>query len=645
MAEAFGVAAGAIGVAGFALQLGESIAKIKSFCDRVRDAPIELQEYVEELEITRKMIKKIDAEAPCGSMDRALLQESLALCREAIKRITAVADQLEKGMLRKRYRTSIKMILKEEVIARMLQKLARAKEDLHMAYTQYTSSQLEARTSRLMDDATQLKGDTSRLINTTSRVNDEVLSHRQLFASLQAGQDSQMQLLRNIATLASSVSHSGNVQAVSQLSPADVNGHKRWYSTLRSDTKRYKLGAPTWLWSRIWDIEVTRAIAGWKFSLRSYRIISYYHPVWGLIREGDTEGVRRLLDLKQVCMSDQDCTGHSLFSIAVGYLQTDTARFLFENGVNSNMAAEPPCDAHLEYRMFYSALVFNAVAATREHLSFLDDCGYEVNNSLLRILAKPLASIPDEERLWVLSGTWGAGPPSSSLFWEFIGKDHIDPALWLCTTGPAQLLHCIASLWGLDCSPSSRYGCPGWRALVQEGALVGADLHAVRDQDVFIATPLLDFIYGALDVSIDDVSPRVRQWAEALYSVGVDLQSYALIETGYFDDWLQHLRTSYWSEAAEFDELIIGLKSGPKPEDWGVWQRHPGDEYAGMFWDLLDHPERAMPGAWNHTGDGEIEVATATSWAEWRAERRAEDGLWRTRDWNGQGEQYRMHLN
>lgn len=43
---------------------------------------------------------------------------------------------------------------------------------------------------------------------------------------------------------------------------------------------------------------------------------------------------------------------------------------------------------------------------------------------------------------------------------------------------------------------------------------------------------------------------------------------------------------------------IIAIDYGLKADDWYLWLSNPLDEWAGEFWDMIDHPERAIPGAW-----------------------------------------------
>jgi hypothetical protein len=91
-------------------------------------------------------------------------------------------------------------------------------------------------------------------------------------------------------------------------------------------------------------------------------------------------------------------------------------------------------------------------------------------------------------------------------------------------------------------------------------------------------------------------------WLQTLQGFGIDLERYGKTERKLF-----YQESSSWRNLELCmpgrDEVcplrLVGLQVGPKPEDWKVWLSEPSDEFAGEFWDMLEHPERTIPGAWD----------------------------------------------
>jgi len=102
----------------------------------------------------------------------------------------------------------------------------------------------------------------------------------------------------------------------------------------------------------------------------------------------------------------------------------------------------------------------------------------------------------------------------------------------------------------------------------------------------------------------EDVEQALRQWVSIMKQGGINLSEYAAHEqcnqAGWREIWYPvWIETPflYWEERLP----ILGLSCGSTPDEWYFWWDHPGDEFAGEFWDMLEHPERAMPGAWSDT--------------------------------------------
>jgi hypothetical protein len=71
-----------------------------------------------------------------------------------------------------------------------------------------------------------------------------------------------------------------------------------------------------WLSSRVWDISLMQAQAGWTFSLRSYKIIPKSHPVWDAILFDNVPELRALLASREISVYDQDEGGRTLFQVS-----------------------------------------------------------------------------------------------------------------------------------------------------------------------------------------------------------------------------------------------------------------------------------------------------------------------------------------
>lgn len=83
---------------------------------------------------------------------------------------------------------------------------------------------------------------------------------------------------------------------------------------------------------------------------------------------------------------------------------------------------------------------------------------------------------------------------------------------------------------------------------------------------------------------------------------GIDMTILIEAEVEAFQKRLRELRhpfSIHTVDEVELETTIYGFDYGPSVEDWHLWLSNPLDEWAGEFWDMIEHPESAMPGAWN----------------------------------------------
>jgi hypothetical protein len=84
MAEIFGVVAGGLSVASLAIQLTETIQRLKDFCDAVKECPGEIRVGLDEIEVLslvlQDMEQSIRGKSFCLPAYEAAVTKSLRLC-------------------------------------------------------------------------------------------------------------------------------------------------------------------------------------------------------------------------------------------------------------------------------------------------------------------------------------------------------------------------------------------------------------------------------------------------------------------------------------------------------------------------------------------------------------------------------------
>jgi hypothetical protein len=91
------------------------------------------------------------------------------------------------------------------------------------------------------------------------------------------------------------------------------------------------------------------------------------------------------------------------------------------------------------------------------------------------------------------------------------------------------------------------------------------------------------------------INAGLLDWLRILHAAGIDLMEYGRAEESEVRDWA---RNHQHPGRRGFCTDVIGFTYGPEPEDWALFFEHPGDEYAGDFWESVEPSESIMPGVW-----------------------------------------------
>ena len=147
MAEAVGLAASGIAIGTLAAQIASSVIKLKSFYDQVKDAPEDLRDLIEELEILQDVIADIEHDQEQNPISSLLLDsvsnsKCLQLCRRGASQLRELTNQLngeleaQKGV-RKKW-VSGKVIFKKDKINKYKVRLEYAIRLLILSQQSYT---------------------------------------------------------------------------------------------------------------------------------------------------------------------------------------------------------------------------------------------------------------------------------------------------------------------------------------------------------------------------------------------------------------------------------------------------------------------------------------------------------------------------
>ena len=136
MAEVLGGVSGIISVAGFALQILESVQKLKRFLSKVKHAHSQLEDLLDELNLYACLVSECEAASTATFASRLPSRTPLRCCERAAKLIATVLNDVQSGAQGSRKRgawAGIKFVIKEQKIEENLRKLERAKSMLVLA--------------------------------------------------------------------------------------------------------------------------------------------------------------------------------------------------------------------------------------------------------------------------------------------------------------------------------------------------------------------------------------------------------------------------------------------------------------------------------------------------------------------------------
>lgn len=126
MAEMLGIVAGGMGVASLAIQIEDSVMKLKDFWNAVKEAPEEVKYLIEEIETLSLVLSEIRANGDDDDKTRVSsvsLKMCLDLCQRGAEILGTVVREAEQEIVKKRRIGSLKMVLKKGLVDKLRDRL------------------------------------------------------------------------------------------------------------------------------------------------------------------------------------------------------------------------------------------------------------------------------------------------------------------------------------------------------------------------------------------------------------------------------------------------------------------------------------------------------------------------------------------
>lgn len=253
------------------------------------------------------------------------------------------------------------------------------------------------------------------------------------------------------------------------------------------------------------------------------------------------------------------------------------------------------------------------------------------------MMSPPWLTRPLEERMSLLP--WDISCPSSRSTYctrrefELILGSKLTSVVWEIDKlaerrFTSRVMHKIGAAFRLGNAEDIR----GWRTVLQQILCSGISLtEPVLLRGCSIA-PIQQFLIGYISVmpsertrGEDDSLQYVHSCQRGLVNLAKELQVAGLDLKQYNpkagSDWKGiRLRNG----RGKFRFRVLLFQQSPRPEDWKLFLSDMRQEYAyeccGDFWDMIEHPERMMPGAWceNTPNFKDWEYSHLENWYQYR---------------------------
>ncbi|KAI1392454.1 uncharacterized protein F4822DRAFT_129772 [Hypoxylon trugodes] len=648
--EVVGVAASSITLLEVVTKVATGALKLKKLWDEVHDVPDMVLDLMREPDAIYSVLNEIAT----GLENDCIAHQIPQHCQGAVDDLDDVvrdlSAHLNSSKRHTRTQVRIKVVIKKDMLGKSQERLQRAISLLNLAQQSYmlafvkhqpvviVESMMKAMTSnsqplRLPSSQTALQGKQVRFKTGSGQC---IAPHP---STVTASDIVERQTNRRLNAPWTYATMGLLAWRYAKEQPEDNSNLK----TGNSPGYDFRIQFPRWFINRAWDFHASKAMQGWTYLLKPWRIRPHEDPVFEAAIEGEIDVIEALIRTNKASLWDRPRSGLTLLHLASIHYKTTNR--LVHWGLDIN----EPGAVYLPLQLAVTNFDPTELSEKELHDHLLQHNAYEEDGPLLPFMREQSAFY----RRFLLSSTWSsklfkalqprllpdhyelplvdrlmriqfpdsdADPISICLFLRKDGTLHQEDVSELQRKGIC-LLNVIAICYGRNSIHNQNdwfYITARSRELVREVVPMTDSLSFTcmpmcvereEFEPAFLpCTALFHLLYGFTKHNwpfnrrtgiIRKMKTMFRYWLEDLSSCGVDLQSYGRMEKAIFKE--NNLKAIFWRCSWYSDMVNFRLDSfqyGSTPGDWKSFWDFDIERFAGDFWALVEMPRYPMPGSW-----------------------------------------------
>lgn len=281
-----GVAAAGVGFASLAIQLLDSIQKLKAFHGKIKNAPSALEDLIFDLETIGRQLDLLERHKSCDTSEAELLARCVSRCHMRTDRIQALVSKMQRIGDNNARLGRFYLAFKDPDVAKLVAELEQAKSSLNSSMLTFY---FDRQSKFLQEQAATTKHHNMQLalISTHMQANTSALTS---LADRAIDQCSVSTVLH---------SHSPHLRRQSEcLQDTDVVSRQVKRAPKRGERNRtwqFTIRFPRLICSQIWNLSAVRAEFGWDLKLRTSTARDPDSEVFYRCLTGDVRAVQRMI--------------------------------------------------------------------------------------------------------------------------------------------------------------------------------------------------------------------------------------------------------------------------------------------------------------------------------------------------------------